>query len=71
VLKAGVLFDLDETLIDRRTWFVGDDPTADVWGAKQVGLSAAWIPRHVAWPDDLPMCQDARLSDASEVLALL
>jgi HAD superfamily hydrolase (TIGR01662 family) len=53
------------------SWFVGDDPLADVWGAKQVGLKTAWIPRHTAWPDDLPLCQDARLSDVCEVLTLL
>jgi putative hydrolase of the HAD superfamily len=54
-----------------QSWFVGDDPHADIWGANQAGLKTAWIPRYTPWPDDLPLCHDARLSDVSEVLALL
>lgn len=62
-----------ETLgIERsRSWFVGDDPKADIRGAKRVGLKAAWIRRHTAWPDDLPICHDAELVDVSGVLPLL
>jgi len=54
-----------------QSWFVGDDPTADVWGAKQVGLRACWIERHAAWPDALPRCYDARVTDAEQLRAVL
>jgi len=54
-----------------QSWFVGDDPTADVWGAKQVGLRACWIERHAAWPDELPRCYDARVTDAGQLRAVL
>jgi putative hydrolase of the HAD superfamily len=53
------------------SWFVGDDPTLDVWGAAQAGMKAAWIPRRVAWPDNLRVCHDARLADIAEVPTLL
>ena len=50
-----------------QSWFVGDDPKADIWGAKQVGLRACWIERYAPWPDDLPRCYDARVTDASQL----
>lgn len=55
-------------LIDRlqidpvQSWFVGDDPRADIWGAGQVGFKTCWVERHSAWPDDLPRCYDARVT---------
>ena len=35
--------------------FVGDDPVADIGGARTVGLSTAWIHRGRTWPDGLPL----------------
>ena len=54
-----------------QSWFVGDDPRADVWGAKQVGLRACWIERYAAWPDELPRCYDARVTNAEQLRAVL
>jgi len=34
--------------------FVGDNPTADVVGAANVGMQTAWIIRNRDWPTDLP-----------------
>jgi len=39
------------------TLHVGDDPEADVVGARDAGLAVAWIQRHptvAGWPPDLP-----------------
>ena len=54
-----------------QSWFVGDDPRADVWGAKQVGLRACWIERYAAWPDELPRCYDVRVTNAEQLRAVL
>ena len=54
-----------------QSWFVGDDPRADVWGAKQVGLRACWIERYAPWPDDLSRCYVARVIDAVELHRVL
>lgn len=54
-----------------RSWFVGDDPHADIWGAKQVGFRTIWIERYIRWPDDLPACYDARISHVSDLLQLI
>lgn len=45
-----------------QSWFVGDDPRADIWGAKQVGFKTCWIERYSAWPDDLERRYDARVA---------
>jgi hypothetical protein len=34
-------------------------------------MKAAGIPRRVTWPDDVPMCHDARLADVAEAPTLL
>lgn len=54
-----------------QSWFVGDDPRADVWGAKQVGLRACWVERYTAWPAELPRCYDARVTDARQLRGVL
>ena len=54
-----------------RSWFVGDDPSVDVWGAKQVGFNVVWVDRHVPWPSDLPACYDARVSCASQLIGIV
>ena len=48
-------------LSPRESWFVGDDPYADIWGSKQCGYSAAWVERFTAWPKELPPCYDAHI----------
>jgi putative hydrolase of the HAD superfamily len=52
---------------------VGDNPDADIRGAKGAGLYAAWIGRRAGWRngDPLPVQPDASLSTLSELPALL
>jgi len=50
-----------------RSWFVGDDPRSDIWGARQSGFRTCWIERHLEWPADLAPCYDARIRSISEV----
>ena len=45
-----------------QSWFVGDDPRADIHGARQVGFRTIWVERHSTWPDDLQRCYDARVT---------
>jgi putative hydrolase of the HAD superfamily len=40
------------------SWFVGDDPRVDIWGANRFGLRTVWIERYKRWPEDLPRCYD-------------
>jgi putative hydrolase of the HAD superfamily len=55
----------------RRSWFVGDDPRADMWGANCVDLRTCWVERYSAWPADLPRCYDARVDDIVDCLGAL
>ena len=54
-----------------QSWFVGDDPRSDVWGAKQFGFRAIWVERYLPWPADLPRCYDARIDDTAEIFKVL
>jgi putative hydrolase of the HAD superfamily len=54
-----------------RSWFVGDDPRCDVWGAKQCGYRTAWIDRYSLWPMDLAPCYDAQLGSVLGVRDLV
>ncbi|MGE0623240.1 MAG: HAD family hydrolase [Pseudomonadales bacterium] len=38
-----------------RSWFVGDNPQADVIGAAAVGCRTIWLRRTLPWPDDQPL----------------
>jgi putative hydrolase of the HAD superfamily len=55
----------------RQSWFVGDDPRADIWGAKQSGFRTCWVERYSAWPADLARCYDARIADTADVLDII
>ncbi len=50
--------------------FVGDDVTADMGGAKGVGLSTAWVSQGQPWPDGLEP-PDHQVTHVSEVRPLL
>jgi len=54
-----------------RSWFVGDDPRADMFGARRVGFRTCWVERYSAWPADLPRCYDARIRDTVGCLQVL
>ena len=53
------------------SWFVGDDPRADIWGAKQIGFQTCWVERYSSWPADLSRCYDEGVSDTSEFLEVV
>jgi putative hydrolase of the HAD superfamily len=36
------------------TWFVGDNPTSDIGGARNVGLRTVWVSDGPAWENELP-----------------
>jgi putative hydrolase of the HAD superfamily len=54
-----------------QSWFIGDDPKADIWGAKQLGFKTIWVERHLIWPDDLPHCYDARVTETAEAAKII
>ena len=64
---------IDQLQIDpAQSWYVGDDPRADIWGAAQVGFKTCWVERYSPWPADLSRCYDARVdatADCWEVIA--
>jgi putative hydrolase of the HAD superfamily len=51
-----------------QSWFVGDDPVADVWGAAQAGFKTVWVERHLPWPNDLNRCYVLRVSHIAEIM---
>jgi FMN phosphatase YigB (HAD superfamily) len=48
--------------------FDGDDPRADIWGAKQVGFSTCWVEHYADWPTDLAHCYDAHVNHTRDCL---
>ena len=44
------------------SWFIGDDPRADIQGARNVGFKTIWVERYSPWPDDLARCYDAHIT---------
>ena len=54
-----------------QSWFVGDDPRADIWGANQTGFQTCWVERYSPWPEDLPRCYDARIAVTADILRIV
>ncbi len=50
--------------------FVGDNPRADVIGAKQVGMKGIWFRGHLAWPEDLASQPDYTITAFEEMFAV-
>jgi putative hydrolase of the HAD superfamily len=48
------------------SWFVGDNPTADIVGAAAVGLRTVWLRRFIEWPKDQPECYTIAVSTLQE-----
>ncbi|MEZ5558638.1 MAG: HAD family hydrolase [Pseudomonadales bacterium] len=51
----------------RQSWFVGDNPDADIAGASSVGLKTIWLRRSLPWPEHNATCYTVaidRLEDA-------
>lgn len=54
----------------RQAVYVGDDPHADIAGARAAGLRSVWVNRGViVWPDDLPTA-DLEVRNLAELAAL-
>ncbi|WP_282608419.1 HAD family hydrolase [Pelagibius sp. Alg239-R121] len=51
--------------------FIGDSPTADIVGAKQVGMKTIWFPNGAVWPHDLSVRADSEIRSLSELSAAL
>jgi putative hydrolase of the HAD superfamily len=63
---------IEQLQIDpEKSWFVGDDPRADIWGAAQIGFQTCWVERYSPWPADLPRCYDARVADTTDILGVI
>lgn len=41
-------------------WFVGDHPTNDIWGSKQVGFKTAWVHLNRPWAPEIAPCYDVK-----------
>lgn len=54
------------------TWYVGDHPHNDVWGAAQIGITSVWIPGALEWPVGVaaPDLQIAELVDGMRLVRL-
>jgi len=50
-----------------RSWFVGDDPVADVVGAARAGYKAVWVERHTPWPIDEAIIYEARIGALADL----
>ena len=58
-------------LAPHQVLYVGDDPQADVEGARRAGLAAAWLNRSGrSWPHELA-CADLVVADCHELAELL
>ena len=53
------------------SWFVGDHPLFDIWGAHQVGFRTIWLERIIRWPDDLDPCYTHKCVNAGAALQIL
>lgn len=50
--------------------FVGDNPEADIWGARQVGMKTVWRKGHIPWPDHLPRVADHTICEPGELFGV-
>jgi putative hydrolase of the HAD superfamily len=51
--------------------FVGDNPKVDICGANAVGMTTAWLHRHISWPTEITDVQPDYILDSLGKLALL
>lgn len=38
------------------SWFIGDHPVFDIWGANRVGFRTIWLEKRIPWPGDCDRC---------------
>jgi putative hydrolase of the HAD superfamily len=53
------------------SWFIGDHPVFDIWGASQVGFRTIWLERSTPWPGDCDRCYTHTFPHVSAALQLL
>lgn len=51
--------------------FVGDNPSADIGGARAAGMPSAWLHRDQVWPDALTAPPDFIIASLAELPAIL
>lgn len=51
--------------------FVGDNPNADILGARRVGMKTIWFPNGAAWPSGRSDRPDAEVSSLVQILDVL
>ncbi|MEC5387440.1 HAD family hydrolase [Uliginosibacterium sp. H3] len=54
-----------------RTWFVGDDPVADIVGGLRAGFKAVWVERHTSWPEAEPAVYTARITALGDLRSVM
>ncbi|HEX7036549.1 MAG TPA: HAD family hydrolase, partial [Pseudomonadales bacterium] len=52
-----------------RSWFIGDNPTIDIVGARDAGFRAIWLRGTRPWPDGQPHCYAASAGSIDDALA--
>lgn len=50
--------------------FIGDNPIADIDGARKVGMKTIWVERYFSWPSGLDEKPDYIISGLDEILRL-
>ena len=50
--------------------FIGDDPWADIIGARNVGMLTVWVTGNQPWPDEEKPVYDWKISHVTEILDL-
>ena len=53
------------------SWFIGDHPVFDVWGANRVGFRTIWLERRVPWPEEHNRCYTHLAPDIASALQLI
>jgi len=54
-----------------KSWFIGDHPVFDVWGAHRVGFRTIWLTKRVPWPSDRDRCYTHFAPHVSAALDLI
>jgi FMN phosphatase YigB (HAD superfamily) len=53
------------------SWFIGDHPVFDIWGAHRVGFRTIWLQKRIPWPDDRVPCYTHCVPNIDAALTLV
>jgi putative hydrolase of the HAD superfamily len=59
--------DIDPAL----SWFIGDHPVFDIWGAHRIGFRTIWLAKRVPWPHDRDPCYTHSARRIEEVFEIV